>query len=204
MHGESHRISVASFTTAALLVALLLLLSYTPLGFIPVGTISVTIVHLPVLIGLMTCGLPTGLLLGALFGCVSLFRAVTSPSGIFDPFFWNPLVSVLPRVIIPLAAWGVYRGALRLLGARKGAAHAAVAAGALCGSLVNTVGVLGMIYVSCLLGWAGDHGMDPAVAGPLLCTVALTNGTAEAIASTLLTPPVVLAVRRALRRGAAR
>ena len=176
MHGESHRISVASLTTAALLVALLLLLSYTPLGFIPVGTISVTIVHLPVLIGLMTCGLPTGLLLGALFGCVSLFRA----------------------------AWGVSRGTLRLLGARKGAAHAAVAAGALCGSLVNTVGVLGMIYVSCLLGWAGDHGMDPAVAGPLLCTVALTNGTAEAIASTLLTPPVVLAVRRALRRGAAR
>ena len=107
-------------------------------------------------------------------------------------------------MIIPLAAWGVYRGALRLLGARKGAAHAAVAAGALCGSLVNTAGVLGMIYVACLLGWAGDHGMDPAVAGPLLWAVALTNGTRRQSLRRCSRRRSVLAVRRALRRGAAR
>ena len=132
----------------------MLVLSYTPLGFIPIGAISITIVHLPVLIGLMVQGLPTGLFLGTLFGVISLLRSLT-PTGLLDPFFINPLISVLPRALIPLAAWGVYRLVLKALAGRKGAQHAAVAAGALCGSIVNTAGVLGMLYLlyggSCLL-----------------------------------------------------
>lgn len=203
MHNRTNRHSVAALTTTALLTALMLVLSYTPLGFIPIGAISITIVHLPVLIGLMVQGLPTGLFLGALFGLISLMRSLT-PTGLLDPFFLNPLISVLPRLFIPLAAWGVYRLAQRALSGKRGAQHAAVAAGALCGSIVNTVGVLGMLYLLYGASIAEAMGIAQGAVGGVLLSVAVTNGIPEAIASMLLTPAVVLAVTRAMRLGAGR
>ena len=203
MHNRTNRHSVAALTTTALLTALMLVLSYTPLGFIPIGAISITIVHLPVLIGLMAQGLPTGLFLGALFGLISLVRSLT-PTGLLDPFFLNPLISVLPRVVIPLAAWGVYRFAQRALAGKRGARHTAVAAGALCGSIVNTVGVLGMLYLLYGASIAEAMGIAQGAVGGVLLTVAVTNGIPEAIASMLLTPAVVLAVDRAMHLGAGR
>lgn len=203
MHNRTNRHSVAALTTTALLTALMLVLSYTPLGFIPIGAISITIVHLPVLIGLMVQGLPTGLFLGTLFGLISLVRSLT-PTGLLDPFFLNPLISVLPRLLIPLAAWGVYRLAQRGLAGKRGAQHAAVAAGALCGSIVNTVGVLGMLYLLYGASIAEAMGIAQGAVGGVLFTVAVTNGIPEAIASMLLTPAVVLAVTRAMRLGAGR
>lgn len=203
MHNRTNRHSVAALTTTALLTALMLVLSYTPLGFIPIGAISITIVHLPVLIGLMVQGLPTGFFLGALFGLISLVRSLT-PTGLLDPFFINPLISVLPRLLIPLAALGAYRLAQRALAGKRGAQHAAVAAGALCGSIVNTVGVLGMLYLLYGASIAEAMGIAQGAVGGVLFTVAVTNGIPEAIASMLLTPAVVLAVTRAMRLGAGR
>ena len=200
MHTRNRQ-SVTALTTTALLIALMLVLSFTPLGFIPLGTISITIVHLPVLIGLMVQGLPTGILLGALFGLISLVKSLT-PTGLLDPFFIDPLISVLPRLIIPLAAYGAYRGALRIMRGTRGAQHAAAAAGALCGSLVNTLGVLGMLFLRYGGQIAEAMGIAREAVGGVLLTVAATNGIPEAIASMALTPVIVLAVQKATRRGA--
>lgn len=200
MYNRTNRHSVAALTTTALLTALMLVLSYTPLGFIPIGAISITIVHLPVLIGLMVQGLPTGLFLGTLFGVISLLRSLT-PTGLLDPFFINPLISVLPRALIPLAAWGVYRLVLKALAGRKGAQHAAVAAGALCGSIVNTAGVLGMLYLLYGGSIAEAMGIAQGAVGGVLLTIAVTNGVPEAVVSMVLTPAVALAVNRAMHAG---
>ena len=196
---KNDRRSIRALTTTALLTALMLLLSFTSLGFIPIGAISITIVHLPVLIGLFTQGLPTGLVLGALFGVISLVRSITTPTGLFAQFFWNPLVSVLPRVLIVLAAWGAYRGVVRLMHGSRRAEHAALAAGSLAGTLVNTLGVLGVIYIISSLGLMQPQGFAQEAVGPMLLTVALTNGIPEAIISAVIAPIIVTAVKKSLR-----
>lgn len=197
---RTNRKSVTALTTTALLTALMLVLSFTPLGFIPLGAVSITIVHLPVLIGLMAQGLPTGILLGALFGLISLVKSLT-PTGLLDPFFIDPLISVLPRLLIPLAAYGAYRGVHMLLRGRQGAQHAAVAVGALAGSLVNTCGVLGMLFLRYGERIAQAMGIEQGAVGGVLLGVAATNGIPEAIASMVLTPVIVLAVVKATRRS---
>ena len=39
-----------------------------------------------------------------MFGIGSLIRAATTPTGVLDPAFVNPLVSVLPRMLFAIAA----------------------------------------------------------------------------------------------------
>ena len=90
---------ILSITIDAIFLAIILLMTYTQIGFIPLGPISVTIIHIPVLIGAYLFGWKKGLLYGIFFGCVSLFKAIESPMSILDPFFQNPFISVLPRAL---------------------------------------------------------------------------------------------------------
>ena len=56
----------------ALFVAFILLLGFTPLGMIPLPWIKVSILSIPVSVGTLILGLPSGLVLGAMFGTVSV------------------------------------------------------------------------------------------------------------------------------------
>lgn len=87
----------------ALFLAIIVIMTFTPLGFITIfGVVSNTLIHIPVLIGALLFGYKRGLVYGIFFGICSLLRAVTSPIGILDPYFVNPLVSVLPRALFGL------------------------------------------------------------------------------------------------------
>ena len=90
--------------------ALVIVLGITKLGLIPLGaTASITILHIPVILICMLAGLPEGLFVGLVFGSLSLIQAAMSPSGALDPFFVNPLCSVLPRMLIAVIAWGLWK-----------------------------------------------------------------------------------------------
>ena len=90
--------------------ALVIVLGITKLGFISLGpTASITILHIPVILICMLAGLPEGLFVGLVFGSLSLIQAAMSPTGALDPFFVNPLISVLPRMIIAVIAWGLWK-----------------------------------------------------------------------------------------------
>jgi len=104
-----------------------------------------------------------------------LIKAATAPQGPIDAFFVNPLVSVLPRLLIGLAAWAVF-GAFR----GKLQAAAAVAAG-IAGSLANSVFVLGALVAFAAI--------PPAVAG----AVFVANGLIEAALAAVLTLGVAAA-----------
>ena len=56
-------------------IALVVLFGMTPLGLIPVGTLNATILHIPVIIGVIALGLKPGIILGLAFGLVSTLRA---------------------------------------------------------------------------------------------------------------------------------
>lgn len=102
-------------TLTGALSALVIVLGITKLGFITLGAAtSITILHIPVILICMLAGLPEGLFVGLVFGSLSLIQAAMSPTGALDPFFVNPLISVLPRMLIAVIAWGLWK-ALNLI-----------------------------------------------------------------------------------------
>lgn len=92
-------------------------LGMTPLGFIPVGPTRATIMHIPVIIGAILEGPIVGALVGLIFGLFSIFQALTNPTPVSFVFL-NPLVSVVPRVLIGIISHYVFE-ALSNLGNKK-------------------------------------------------------------------------------------
>ena len=158
--------------------ALSIVLSMTPLGFIPwVTGVSLTIMQIPVIIGAIIEGPLAGAIIGGIFGLFGMVRAIVAPQGPGDLYFQNPLVSLVPRLLIGPAAWAVWHGL------KRWPVPALIAAG-VAGSLVNTVLVLGALGFLNFLPWAAIGGL------------AVFNGIPEAVAAALVTLAVVAAWKR--------
>ena len=125
--------------------ALVIVLGITRLGFITLSaTASITILHIPVILICMLAGLPEGLFVGATFGILSLIQSAMSPSGVLDPFFVNPLCSVLPRMLIAVIAWALWK-ALNLIPHMPKAVSAGITG--FVTTVAHTLLVLGCIYI---------------------------------------------------------
>ena len=102
----------------AILLALIVVLSFIPIQ-VSAATLALTL--LPVLVIALTQDFVTALLGGLIMGVTSLVMAYTvgaaTPTA---PLFQNPLVSILPRLFVPVAAYVVMHGlraiAVRILG----------------------------------------------------------------------------------------
>ena len=88
-----------------IMIAIEIFLTVFGFGFFTVGRISFTILHIPVIIATIMIGLPEGLLLSALFGFSSMITVYLRTVGPLDQLFRNPLLSVLPRLLIPIFVW---------------------------------------------------------------------------------------------------
>lgn len=99
-----------------LFIAILVIMTFVPyVGFIPFFFgISITIIHIPVIIGALFLGWKKGLLYGTAFGLASLIKAATAPVGVLDPYFVNPLISVLPRMLFGLITGLMTMGIFKL------------------------------------------------------------------------------------------
>ncbi len=158
--------------------AISVLLGLTRIGFIPwFSGASLTIMHVPVIIGAILEGPIVGFGIGLIFGIFSLIQAAVAPNGPADVWFTNPLLSILPRLFIGPIAWLIWEGL------KKWPVVGLIVTG-IAGSLTNTVLVLGMI---------GVLGFVPWVALP---AIAVTNGLPEAGVSALITLIVVAAWRQ--------
>ncbi|HRU40430.1 MAG TPA: ECF transporter S component [Candidatus Diapherotrites archaeon] len=111
------RFDVRKLVIVGVLGGVSAILGMTPLGFIPVGPTRATIMHIPVIIGAIMEGPLVGALVGLIFGFFSIFQALTNPTPVSFVFL-NPLVSVVPRVLIGITSYYVF-AALRNLGNRK-------------------------------------------------------------------------------------
>lgn len=128
--------------------AITVFLGLTGIGFIPwFGGASLTYMQVPVIIGAVLEGPIVGTIIGLIFGLFSLLQAAIAPTGVVDPSFTNPLVSVLPRLFIGVVAWLVWNSL------KRWPAAALIAAG-IAGALTNTFLVLGMIGLLHLYPWA--------------------------------------------------
>ena len=95
------KLTIQWMTGTAMMIALTLVLANTPLGRITMPFLTATTLHIPVIIATLVLGLEAGVLTGLTFGIHSLISNLTGAS-FFAPFFINPLVSVLPRVLFPV------------------------------------------------------------------------------------------------------
>jgi uncharacterized membrane protein len=122
----------------AVLSAVTIVLGLLPFGgYIPFFGISITILAIPVIIGAILEGPVVGAGIGLIFGLTSMYQAATAPKSPLDPLFVNPLLSVLPRMLIGPVAWLVWSALKRwkVIG---------LLAAGFFGSYANTVFVLGM------------------------------------------------------------
>lgn len=186
------RLNVRKMTVIGVLSAISIMMSMLPfIGYIPIGPTKATIMHIPVIIGAIIEGPVVGATIGLIFGLTSLWNAMTQPT-ITSIFFLNPLVSILPRLLIGVVAYYVYQGIYKI--SKK--VYAAGFMAGLIGSLANTVGVLGMIYVLYADKYMERIGQAGADAGKWLFTLAATNGVPEALVAALIVSAVSVSLIR--------
>lgn len=188
-----------TLTIAGILTAITFLLGLTPIGYIPLPTMKITILCIPVLIGVLLEGLGVGLWLGFVFGVTSLIQIfMGSPLGLLLMNLSVPktlLVLFVPRMLVPLVAFYVHK-LIKLIG-NKITDKVGYGIAALAGSLTNTVFFLGMMYVLFQpeMGQIAElfkttkEGMSA-----VLLAIVGTNGIPEAIAAVIIVTAVCLAL----------
>ncbi len=177
MHLRTRQITIAGICGAVGVV-----LAFTPLGLIPVPNLSgaATLLHIPAIVA----GVFGGPVVGAFTGLILAISSWILYSGSFLTFSGgNLLVAVvaafLPRLLIGVLAYYSFRAFRRPW---LGSAFAS-----LVGTLTNTVGVLGILYLF------GDPAMRPA-----LLPIILLNPLVEMVFALVVVIPLVLALSKAL------
>lgn len=187
------RFNTRQITTIGMLSAISIVLGVTGLGFIPIPPVKATIMHIPVIIGAILEGPVVGAMVGLIFGIFSIVQAITTPTPV-SFIFLNPLVSVLPRILIALTSYYTYKAIKTNFKVLNMSVAAAI------GSLTNTCGVLGMIYLLYLEPYAKTLHLSTSAAQKGIITIGATNGIPEAIISTIITVSVVTAVNKIRRK----
>ncbi|MCI9018434.1 MAG: ECF transporter S component [Lachnospiraceae bacterium] len=198
---EKSRKDTRWMVSVALMAAIVILLANTPLGMIQLPIIKATTVHIPVIIGAVLLGPSAGAILGGVFGICSMISNTTAPtllSFAFSPFLAEDLLGVVKslwiaigcRILIGVVAGWVWIGLRKL----RLSPWIALPITGFVGSMVNTVFVMGSIYVLLASQYAAakEVALD-AVWGLIMATVT-ASGIPEAIAAAVL----VTALGRAL------
>lgn len=188
----SRRFGIKQLAITGMLSALSIILSLSGIGFIPLPFAKATIMHIPVIIGAIVEGPLVGMFIGLIFGLFSIFQNITNPN-ILSFAFLNPLVSVLPRVLIGVAAFYAYK----FIRIKKEPVRIGIAA--VVGTITNTFGVLTMIYILYAAGYAAAKGISVNAAAGVIYGIALTNGLPEAIIAVIVTIPAVLLIKKSRR-----
>ncbi|MCI8879396.1 MAG: ECF transporter S component [Clostridiaceae bacterium] len=192
-----------------LLTGLMVVMAFTPLGYIPLGFMNATTMHIPVILGACLFGPKMGAVLGGLFGVTSVIRATLTPtltSFVFTPFYsfspefhgsWKSLiVAIVPRILIGVVAGLAYQLAAKYV---KQDAAAFAAAGFL-GSITNTIGVMGLIYLLFGEQYAAAAGESFELLLGIIMGVVGTQGVPEAIIAAVLVCGVGKALSTVYRR----
>lgn len=183
-------------------LAIMMIQTIVPvLGYIPLGFMNATIIHITVIVGAIMLGPKSGAFLGFMFGLSSLIKNTLQPnptSFVFSPFVTvgdfsgnikSLIVVFVPRILIGVVAYYVYKAF------REREKIGLMFAG-ICGSMTNTILVLGSIYFL--------FGREYAMAGKkeyehltrIILGIIGTQGVGEAIASAIITLAVVYALKK--------
>ena len=184
--------------SVALMAAIVIVLASTPLGMIQLPIIKATTVHIPVIIGAILLGPTAGAILGAVFGICSLISNTMAPtllSFAFSPFlsttgFVGVLkalwISVGCRVLIGLVAGWLWILFKKLKMNQKMRQIIALAITGFVGSMVNTISVMGSIYILFAQQYAEAKEVAITAVWGLIMGTITASGIPEAIAAAVL------------------
>jgi uncharacterized membrane protein len=176
---SSSTLNTRRIVIAGVLGAISILLGWTRLGYIPVPNLAAnaTIMHVPVIVGAVMEGWLVGAIIGVLFGLSSFALATI-------PLFKNPLVAIVPRIVIGITSYFAYAAF------RKSNEYVALVAAAVVGTLTNTILVLGLAGLLNYVPW------------DLMPPILLTNALPEVIIAVILVLAIVTAWKRVETPGA--
>lgn len=180
--------------SVALMAAIIIVLANTPLGMIQLPIIKATTVHIPVIIGAILLGPSAGAVLGAVFGICSLISNTMAPtllSFAFSPFMSTTgIPGVLKAIWISIGCRiliGVAAGWLWILFTRLRVNQiAALPIVGFIGSMVNTVTVMGSIYLLFARQYAEAKEVAVTAVWGLIMGTVTASGIPEAIAAAIL------------------
>ena len=172
----------------ALMAAIVIVLANTPLGMIQLPVIKATTVHIPVILGAVLLGPLAGGILGGVFGICSPFMSTTGLPGVLKALW----ISVGCRILI-----GVVSGWLWKLFEKVHLNQTiALPITGFVGAMVNTVTVMGSIYLLFAQQYAQAQNVGITAVWGLIMGTITASGIPEAIASAVL----VLALGKVLLR----
>ena len=184
--------------SVALMAAIVIVLANTPLGMIQLPIIKATTVHIPVIIGAILLGPLAGGILGFVFGVCSLISNTMAPtllSFAFSPFLSTTglpgaaksiWISVGCRILIGVAAGWLWILLQQWNMNRKGLQIVALAVTGLVGSMVNTITVMGSIYILFAQQYAEAKDVAVTAVWGLIMGTVTASGIPEAIAAAIL------------------
>lgn len=191
----------------ALFTAIIVLMAFVPmLGYINLIVIKATLIHIPVIIGSIVLGPKKGSFLGFIFGCTSLIINTIHPgllSFAFSPFYtigeiggniWSIVICFLPRILVGIVPFFVYKGIKFLCKGKKTGDWIALPIAAAAGSFTNTLLVMNFIYLCFRQEFAMAKGIAVETVYSVILTIIATNGIPEAIAAIVLTTAICKAL----------
>ena len=189
---KTYRIAILGILSAFIIVQ-----TFVPfLGNIPIPPLNPTIIHITVIVAAFVLSTKDGMLVGLVWGLARMVKAYTLPASPLDLLLWtNPVIAVVPRVMVGLVAGLVFHAFLKRKQEKVGMVTAAVL-----GSLTNTVLVLGFIALFYVNEYATALNVDPSNLLKVLAGIVATNGIGEAVAAGLIAPFIATALMKVRRK----
>lgn len=189
---KTYRIAILGILSAFIIVQ-----TFVPfLGNIPIPPLNPTIIHITVIVAAFVLSTKDGMLVGLVWGLARMVKAYTLPASPLDLLLWtNPVIAVVPRVMVGLVAGLVFHAFLKRKQEKVGMVTAAVL-----GSLTNTVLVLGFIALFYGNEYATALNVDPSNLLKMLAGIIATNGIGEAVAAGLIAPFIATALMKVRRK----
>lgn len=180
--------------SVALMMAVVILLANTPFGMIQLPVVKATTVHIPVILGAVLLGPLAGGILGAVFGICSMISNTMAPTLL--SFAFSPFMSMTGLSGVLKAVWvcvgcriliGVIAGWLWILFKKlKVNMLACLPVIGFLGSMVNTVFVMGSIYLLFTAEYAQAKNVAVDAVWRLIMVTVTVSGIPEAIVAAIL------------------
>jgi len=202
--------SVLFLVQFGVLVAIEAVFCFTPLGSLPaLGPIVATLAMIPVIITTLLLGTKAGAAMGGIAGLFSFLVWTFMPPSpiaafVFTPFyslgeiqgnFGSIIICFVPRILVGVVTGLVYHGLSKKM-PKKDVLSMAIAAAL--GSLTNTFGVMGGIWLFFGTQYATLAGQAMIL---IIGMTILTSGIPEAIVAAIIAPAVSRPVKIAMNKN---
>ena len=188
MQGKTRKLNIKQITFIGLMTAVTIFLGATGLGFIPLAGIKITILHLPTILSAILGGPLIGGITGLFFGIFSLIQNIIAPTPL-SFVFYNPLVSILPRVLIGVFSGMFFKKINKIITNKK----LVFLLTSIIGTLTNTVLVLSLAGV---FHHKGIFNTFQIPAWIILSSIAGTNLPFEILISAFIIPMIGLPLKK--------